>query len=410
MDLYDLSLALAGVAALGAAFLPRLVHRRALSFPIIYVAMGMVLFLLPLDFPDPDPTRFRGPLERLTELGVIVALMGAGLKIDRPVGWKKWKATWLLLAVTMPLTIAAAALLGYWVVGFPAAVAMLFGAVCAPTDPVLASEVQVDEPGEGEGDEVRFALTSEAGLNDALAFPFTNAALAMAAAAGSTDWIWEWLALDVVYRLAIALVVGIASGKALAWLLFDVPQGRIERLSEGFVALAATFISFGVTELVHGYGFLAVFVAAVSLRNYEREHDYHQTLHDFAEEVERLLTVLLLVLFGGAVAAGMLGPLTWKALLVGVLLVFVVRPAAGLIALWNGQASFRERLAISFFGIRGIGSLYYLAHALNQGGFQNEDALWALVGFIILLSVLVHGVTASPAMRHLDVERSGGAT
>ena len=405
MDLYDLGLALAGVAALGAAFLPRLVHRRALSFPIIYVAMGIGLFLLPVDFPDPDPTEFRGPLERLAELGVIIALMGAGLKIDRPVGWKKWKVTWLLLAVTMPLTIAAATMLGYWVVGFPAAVALLFGAVCAPTDPVLASEVQVAEPGEGEGDEVRFSLTSEAGLNDALAFPFTNAALAMAAAAGTSDWIWEWLALDVVYRLAVALVVGVVSGKALAWLLFDVPKGRIERLSEGFVALAATFIAYGLTELVQGYGFLAVFVAAVSLRNYEREHEYHQTLHDFAEEVERLLTVLLLVLFGGAVATGMLAPLSWQGALVGVLLVFVVRPAAGLLALWRTGEPLRERLAISFFGIRGIGSIYYLAHGLNEGGFRDEDALWALVGFVILLSVIVHGVTASPAMRHLDVRR-----
>lgn len=410
MDLYDLGLAIAGIAALGAAFLPRLLHKRALSFPIIYVAMGALLFLLPLGFPDPDPETFRGPLERLTELGVIVALMGAGLKIDRPVSLKQWNTTWLLLAITMPLTIAAAALLGYWVLGLPAAVAMLFGAVSAPTDPVLASEVQVEEPGGGEEDEVRFALTSEAGLNDALAFPFTNAALAMAAAAGSSGWISEWLAIDVLYKIGVALIVGIASGRLLAWLLFDLPRGRnIERLSEGFVAIAATFIAYGLSEVLHGYGFLAVFVAAVSLRNYEREHEYHQTLHDFAEEVERLLTVLLLVLLGAAVAAGMLMPLTWSAALVAVLMVVVVRPVTGMIALWPRHEPLREKLAISFFGIRGIGSLYYLAYGLNRGGFPHEDLLWALVGFVIVLSILIHGITATPAMRHLDTRRSKSA-
>lgn len=407
MDLYDLGLAIAGLAALGAAFLPRLLHRRALSFPIIYVVLGMLLFLIPFGFPDPDPTEFRGELERLTELGVIVALMGAGLKVDRPLGWKKWKATWLLLAVTMPLTIAAAALLGWWVVGFPPAVALLFGAVCAPTDPVLASEVQVEEPGQEREDEVRFALTSEAGLNDALAFPFTNAALLMAAAApGATGWLVEWLTVDVAYRLGIALVVGVACGRLLAWLLFDLPRGRnIERLSEGFVAIAATFLTYGVTELLQAYGFLAVFVAAVSLRNYERSHEYHQTLHDFAEEVERLLTVLILVIFGGAVAVGVLGPLTWEAALVGVAIVLVVRPITGMVALSRMKEPLVERVAISFFGIRGVGSLYYLAYGLNHGEFPGEDLLWALVGFIILLSILLHGITATPAMRHLDTKR-----
>lgn len=406
MDLYDLGLAIAGIAALGAAFLPRLLHRRSLSFPIIYVAIGIVLFLLPVEFPKPDPIRFRGPLERLTELGVIIALMGAGLKIDRPFGRKTWTVTWRLLAVTMPLTIAAAAFLGWWVIGLGPAAALLLGAVCAPTDPVLASEVQVHAPGRGREDEVRFALTSEAGLNDALAFPFTNAALALAAAtAGSTGWIIGWFGVDVIYKLGVGLILGVASGRLLAWLLFHVPEGRIERLSEGFVALAATFIAFGVTELVHGYGFLAVFVAAVSLRAYEREHEYHQTLHDFAEEVERLLTVFMLVLFGGAIAVGMFEPLTWQAGAIAALLVFVIRPLAGLLALWRRDEPIRERLAIAFFGIRGVGSIYYLAYGLNHGDFPKEGLLWATVGFMILLSIVVHGITATPAMRHLDTQR-----
>src|SRR5690606_26473825 len=132
-------------------------------------------------------------------------LTGAGLKIDRRIGLKSWKTTWLLLAVTMPLTIIAVGLLGWWALGFAPATAMLFGAALAPTDPVLASDVQVGAPGSGENDEVRFALTSEAGLNDGLAFPFTNAAIAMAGAAG-LGWVGEWLLVDVVYKIASGVV------------------------------------------------------------------------------------------------------------------------------------------------------------------------------------------------------------
>jgi len=190
VDLLDLTYALVGVGALLAALLPRLLANRPLSMPIVFLALGMAVFALAPALPSPDPIRYPDVAERLTEVGVIIALMGAGLKLDRKIGWKSWSSTWRLLALAMPLTIAATALLGWWWLGLAPAAALLLGSALAPTDPVLAADVQVGEPGGDEDgeDEVRFALTSEAGLNDALAFPFVYAAIHLAAAGTDFDY------------------------------------------------------------------------------------------------------------------------------------------------------------------------------------------------------------------------------
>jgi NhaP-type Na+/H+ or K+/H+ antiporter len=186
------------------------------------------------------------------------------------------------------------------------------------------------------------------------------------------------------------------------------PPGRLTALSslpQGFVAISVTLLAYGVTEMVHGYGFLAVFVSAVTLRSAERGHEFHGLLHRFATEAETLITVGLLIVFGGAVAGGLLGGLTWPAVLVAVVAVLVVRPLTGLVALVGSRANAEERVAIAFFGVRGIGSLYYLAYATNNAGFPEDDLLWAVVSATILLSIVLHGVTATPAMALVDGAR-----
>ncbi len=182
MDPYIIVLTMIGFASIGAAVLPRMISDKPLSFPMIYVFIGFVVFLFPLGLDLPDPFEHIEITKRLTEFVVIVSLMGAGLKLDRNLGRKEWRSTIRLMVITMPLTIALAALLGWWAVGLAPATAVLLGAALAPTDPVLASDVQVGPPGEGTEDETRFTLTAEAGLNDGLAFPFTNMAIAMAVA------------------------------------------------------------------------------------------------------------------------------------------------------------------------------------------------------------------------------------
>jgi NhaP-type Na+/H+ or K+/H+ antiporter len=158
--------------------------------------------------------------------------------------------------------------------------------------------------------------------------------------------------------------------------------------------------------MVKGYGFLAVFVAALALRATKREDKYHQKLHDFAEELERLLMMVLLVLLGGAMTGGLLfRALSWEAAAFGLLAIFVIRPLAGWIGLIGAHPPPGEKLAISFFGIRGIGSLYYLAYAMNHAEFDNADVLWSTTGFIILVSIVLHGITVTPVMRRLDSRR-----
>lgn len=389
------------------AWLPMLLKELPLSLPMFCIGFGVLAFALAPVTP-PDPREFPEVAERLTEMVVLVALTGAGLKIDRPIGWRSWNLTWRLLAVAMPLSIALIALIGSAMLGLSAAAALLLGAALAPTDPVLAGDVQVGPPGEGEEDEVRFALTAEAGLNDALAFPFVHLALLLALAGawpGATDW-GEWVAVKVVWKLAAGLGLGWAIGKALGWLLFRIPnRAGLAQTREGFVALGITFIAYGVTELCQGYGFLAVFVAALTLRDTERGHEYHERLHEFTDQVERLLMMVLLVLLGGAIAGGLLDPLGWWAAGAVALILFAARPVAGMVSLLGHAAPLRERAAIAFFGIRGLGSLYYLAYATTHREWHEEELLWAVIGLTVLCSVVIHGTTVTPAMRHLDNHR-----
>ena len=188
-----------GLALFLAVTLPPLLERWRVNAPIVLVSLGLVLGLLPgFRELDLDPVAHGEAVTRISEFTVLVSLMGVGLAIDRPLSfrdrgsWRSWSPTWRLLGVAMPLCIGGVALLAWGPFGVAAPAALLLGAALAPTDPVLASDVQVGGPNEAqpepdaeaaevdEEDEVRFALTSEAGLNDSLAFPFVHAAILLA--------------------------------------------------------------------------------------------------------------------------------------------------------------------------------------------------------------------------------------
>lgn len=411
MEPYIAVLTGAGLLILLVAWLPMLLREMPLSLPIVCVGVGFLVFrfLVPAGGEPPHPLRFPEITERLTELVVIVSLMGCGLKLDRPLGMRSWGVTWRLLAVTMPLCILALALMGWAFAGLGAAAAVLLAASLAPTDPVLASDVQVGPPQSGEEDEVRFGLTSEAGLNDGLAFPFTNLAIAMALEGPEPGgWIWGWLAEDVLWKLAAGVAAGWAIGTFLGWLTFRLPnRARLSRTGDGFLALGITFLAYGLTEMAHGYGFVAVFVAAIAFRRAERNNRFHERLHDFTEQTERLLMMVVLVLFGGALAHGLLDPLTWPAALCGILFLLVVRPVATWIGMLGSGRPADEVWALGVFGIRGVGTLYYLAYAAGAAEWPQADLLWATAGFIVLVSVLAHGTTVTPALRLLDRRRGG---
>jgi NhaP-type Na+/H+ or K+/H+ antiporter len=407
-NVHELVLLVLGLAALGVVGLPHILRKLPLSYPIVLVVGGALVFSLPVGLPIPDPIEYSTLTEILTEIGVITALMGAGLAINRVPGWRTWSTTVRLLAITMPLTIAAIAGLGWWVLGMTPGAAILLGAVLAPTDPVLASDVQVPGPhADGDDDEVRFALTSEAGLNDGLAFPFTNLAVLIALhGASPSGWLSEFLLIEVGYKIGVGVLGGLLVGRLLAWLIFS-RSSPLPRVRDGMAALAATLIAYAGTELIGGYGFLAVFVGAVVIRNQERKHSYLEVMHQFSDQIERLLSAIILVLFGGALVSGVLTYLDWRGVLVAVAVVLVVRPAAGLAGLARTPIPDPERGAIAFFGIRGVGSFYYLAYASNQVEFIQVEQVWAVTALVVAISIVIHGAAATPVMKRID-RRSRG--
>ncbi|SDE17776.1 NhaP-type Na+/H+ or K+/H+ antiporter [Paracoccus isoporae] len=399
---YELFLTLLGGLTLAAAILPHFLRKLPLSLPMVLVAAGLVLPVFLPKFPQLDVISMGVFIEKLTEFAVIMSLTGAGLKIDRRIGWREWGTTWRLLALTMPLSIAMVALGGLWLAGLPLAAALLLGAAIAPTDPVLAASVQVGKPREGNEPETRFALTSEAGLNDGLAFPFVYFAIFLAQDGFSQAMLLEWLSVSVLWKIACGVGMGLLVGAVMARLVFLlVDPGRG---AQGFVALSLTLSAYGLCELAQGYGFLAVFVAALTFRDFEREHDYHVTLHDFGEEIEMIFLALLLLMLGVAVAQGLLAHLSPELVILAVLVITVIRPLAGWIGLIGSDLPHRQRVAISVLGIRGIGTFYYLSYALNNAPFEIElgRELWAVSGLIVLISVVLHGIWAPGIIQMAD--------
>lgn len=401
---YILWLTGGGILIALVAWLPLALKRLPLSLPIICIVIGAGLFLIPGISLRPLPMMFPLITERVTEFVVIIALMGAGLKLDRLFSWRRWKVTWRLLCITMPLSIALITLIGSWALGLSWTAALLLGASLAPTDPVLAADVQVGPPKSGEEDEVRFGLTSEAGLNDGLAFPFVNLAIALALASHTGEpWLSDWLLHNIIWEIVVGVAGGWAIGWLFGWLTFHIPaESKLSQTGDGLIAIAATFVSYGVTELLDCYGFLAVFVTALTLRRSHRDHEFQREMHDITEQIERIAMMVLLILFGGALVSGLLAPLRWQEIVAGVVIILLVRPLTGLAGLIGLPADRQEKLTLAFFGIRGVGSIYYLAYALNHADFADAERLWGIVGFVVLLSILLHGLTVTPVMRAID--------
>lgn len=424
----DLAYLLFGVALLIAVVLPIALRHVPPSAPVVLLGVGCVIGLLPLAGKKQfSPIEHASVTEHLAELTVIASLMGVGLALDRPLSlrrlgtWHGWRITWRLLGVTMPLCILAVGLLGWWWLGLTLPAALLLAAVLAPTDPVLASDVQVEGPGQpsegaadiDETDEVRFALTSEAGLNDSLAFPFVYLAILLATPAPFAEVMGQWFGFYVLGKIAIGASVGALIGWLLGKFAFrsTVQKLQVAEQGEPLLAVAVLLLSYGVAEVAQGYGFLAVFVAAVSLRAIERDHEYHRQMHGMMERLEQLLTLTMLLLLGIALTNGLLKSLTLAGVGIGLSLVFFIRPVFGWLALLgttNGEPKVDrgERMAIGFFGVRGIGSVYYLAYAAGKAKFDEMETLWSTVLFTIALSILVHGISASPVMNRLGFSAS----
>lgn len=394
-----------GVALLLASLLYKKLEKSSLSLPMVLVTLGIIIGWAVPYFQDISPLKQPLATEHLTELAVIISLVGAGLKIDRDIGWKSWKITWRLLAVAMPLSIAALALGGYFYMGLSLSASILLGGAMAPTDPVLASGVQVGAPGEGNEDNVRFGLTSEAGFNDGLAFPFIHLAILLAANS-EQNVLWEWISFYVVLKIAVGAIVGFAVGRLIAFLTFKFTKENV--VSDGLVAIALTLISYSVAEVFHGYGFIAVFLAAYIFRRFEKEHEYHEDLHNFSEQIERIMMSILLVVFGLLIAQGLLLHLESTGILMAIAFIFVIRPLSAYLSLTGIPMNKFRKTAISFLGIRGIGSFYYISYAFAHSdnfAVEEMEAVWSIAAFIVLLSVFTHGIVSPIFMNRIGIQK-----
>lgn len=379
-------------------------RNRAFSPAMVYLLMGFIAAALvrALGVAWLGPEEDSQVIERLSEFAVIVALFGAGLKLDRPLRWRDWTSTARLIVIVMPLTITAVAVFGTAVMGLSIGAAIVLGAALAPTDPVLASDVQVGPPGEESRErEPQFALTSEAGLNDGIAFPFVILGL-LVATEGGTGWLGKWIVVDVVYAAAVGIALGAAGGYVIAagarWLRV---RGWLLAQFDGWLSLAVVLAVYGAVELAGGYGFLAAFASGLAFRRHEMAVESHGRVHAGAATVEKITELTLVLLLGSLVTwAGLAAPGLAGWLLVPLLLL-VIRPLATLTAFVRSPATLRERAFVGWFGIRGIGSLYYAAAVIQAGVLAEAEAIRVFWSVVVLtgVSILVHGLTATSLTR-----------
>lgn len=390
---------LAGIGALSHE------RERAFSASLVYLGLGAAaaVVIAIADIAWVDPIKDHSLIERLAEIVVIIALFGAGLKIERPLERGPWSSVVRLLALTMPLTIGAVFVFGSEVIGLSVGAAIVLGAILAPTDPVLAGDIGVGPPGEEDKHEPSFSITGEAGLNDGLAYPFLILGL-FSLELGGSDWLGEWLWADVLYAILVGAAIGAAAGYLLAAAAVRLRDRRLLATAfDGWLAIPAILIIYGLAEAAGAYGFIAAFAGGLAFRRYERGHEYNERVHEGAEVAEKIGELAAILLLGSMLTLSGLEAPGFAGWCLVALLLFVIRPAAVLISFLGSSLPRDERLFIAWFGVRGVGSLYYLAVAVGSGFLPGEEAAivaWTAIGAVIV-SIVVHGTTASPLSRRL---------
>jgi len=413
-DPFAIGLLFVGVAVFAAVGALSHQHERAFSASLIYLVLGAAAaaVIAASGVGWVDPVQDAELIDHLTEIAVVIALFSAGLKLDRPLTRSAWGSTARLLLVAMPVTIGLVALLGSQLLGLSAAAALLLGAILAPTDPVLAGDIGVGPPGHEDEHEPNFALTSEAGLNDGLAFPFVLLAIFLAAETGA-GWVGEWLLADVLYAVAGGVAIGAAVGLAAAWSVKRLrDRDLLAPAFDGYHALATVLVIYGLAEVAGTYGFLAAFAGGIAFRRYEHDHEVNARVHEGAELTEKLLELSVILLFGSLLTLTGLGLPGWEGWLLAALVIVAVRPLACVVALAGSRVEHpSEKTFVAWFGVRGVGSLFYLAAAVQAGVLDRDERdllVWTTIA-CVLLSIVVHGISAGPFMRRVITPRQQAA-
>jgi sodium/hydrogen antiporter len=399
---YDLLLAFAGVALLLITLGHGLLERLNINSTYVYLLVGVLAGLL-LDMAPDDPLTALPVVERVAEAAVVIGLVVLGIRIGRPISWSGWQSTVRLILIVKPATMLGVAAAGVWILGLPLGPAVLLAAILAPTDPILAGPLEEHSPEEDPEDE--FGLSSEAGLNDGLAFPFVYLGIYLTLQPGGWEgWALEWLLVDLVYAVAVALPLGWLAGRFCgdAYVRLD-QRDAVSHSRRLFVPLAMVLAIYGLIEALGGYGFLAAFTAGHGFRHAFEDHpDRLRAFADFAESVDELAKGALLLMVGALIPWSGLWSLRWETLAFALVLMVILRPGLTMLATAGGRFTGEERVYWAWFGIRGIGSLYYLTYALGHGveGAAAETLFIVTIG-TVLASVLLHGLTVRPVLARL---------
>jgi NhaP-type Na+/H+ or K+/H+ antiporter len=407
---------------LAGTFLKRL----PLSTAMLYLAVGYGLGPAGLSLLAPDPLKFSVLLERAAEVAVLISLFAVGLKLGLPLSDKGWRLPIRLASVSMMVTVAMIAAIATLGFGLSLGAAVLLGAILAPTDPVLASDVQVVEA--TDRDRLRFSLSGEGALNDGAAFPFVMLGLGLLGLHDLGVGGWRWFAVDVLWAIAGGLFIGGAAGTLIGRLVVHLRSRHKASVGlDEFLALGLIGLAYGLAVLSYTYGFLAVLAAGVALQRAQknrsavaapaaeslqrlRKHDTQaaatdetlagaymmQEVQNFNEQLERIAEVAIVLVVGAMLA---FIDLDQRAVWFVVLLFLVVRPVAVWVGLLGAPVSRDQRVLISWFGIRGIGSIYYLMYAVNHGlpgSLANE--LIGLTLTMVAASIVAHGISVTPLM------------
>lgn len=404
-------------------------HRLPCSTAMIYLAVGAALGPAGLGMMHLDLDRDAKLLRQIAEVALLVSLFAIGLRLRVAALDRRWllpvRLGLIAMIVTVPLLAAAAV----WLLGLGWGPALLLAAMLAPTDPVLAHDVQVRNP--GDVDLVRFALSGEGGLNDGISLPFVLAGLALCgqldvthgAAPASLPFL-----LHVAWGIAGALAIGAGLGWITTHGITRLRTRHAQALGlEGFFALGLIVIAFGVAQLADTFGFLSAFAAGVAMRRAEhsasgpsapsevigtvdstdigaterdpqRAHAYMaESVLGFTIELERIAEVVVMTMIGSLLATQVATHVSWAMAGLAAALMLAIRPLAVMLSLAGSPASATQRRLIGWFGIRGIGSFYYLLFAIEQAPDAARPLAPAVLG-MIALSVIVHGVSATPLM------------
>ncbi|MFO1350043.1 MAG: cation:proton antiporter [Gammaproteobacteria bacterium] len=418
----------AGALLIFAVVTRSLAQRMWFSSAMFYLGAGLAIGPAGFGVTGMDAVKDSWFLERLTEIAVILSLFTTGLKLSPALADRRWWIPLRLAFGAMALTVGLLALAGVVLFDLSWGAAILLGAMLAPTDPVLASDVQVTDA--GDRDRLRFSLTGEAGLNDGAAFPFVMLGLGLLGLHEIGAWGWRWLAIDVVWATLGGLAIGGLLGMGVGRLVLYLRTHHQEALgSDEFLAVGLIALAYGLALTVQAYGFLAVFAAGVALRCIERvaadeapasampvditgmgtpsealatdpQHApayLAESVLAFNEKAEHIGEFVVLLFVGMIMAPYLLAPSQWGII---ALLFLVIRPLAVAVNLLGSRANRIQRILIAWFGIRGLGSVYYLAYVIQHGlPDLIAEPLAEVVLTAVAVSVIIHGISVVPLMR-----------